>query len=69
MATFAQIDGLTVKNVLIADSLAIAEEVTGSTCVEYFEGTMVSPGYTYDSETGVFTAPVIIEHVTEEPTE
>lgn len=34
MATFAVHDGTTVRNVIVADSAAIAEEVTGLTAIE-----------------------------------
>lgn len=35
MKTFAVIDGENVVNTIVADSKAIAEEVTGLTCIEY----------------------------------
>jgi hypothetical protein len=35
MPNFAVLDGQNVVNTIIAESLAIAEEVTGKTCVEY----------------------------------
>ena len=35
MANFAVLDGENVLNTIVADSKAIAEEVTGKTCVEF----------------------------------
>jgi len=35
MTTFAVIEGNKVINTIIADSKAIAEEITGATCVQY----------------------------------
>ena len=35
MANFAVIEDSVVTNIIVADSKAIAEEVTGATCVEY----------------------------------
>lgn len=55
MATFAVINNGVVENCIVADSLAIAEEVTGLTCVEYTQDTEVSVGYLYDN--GIFTNP------------
>ena len=52
MATFAVINNGIVENCLAAESLAIAEEITGKTCVEY---TVPSVGYTYVD--GKFIAP------------
>jgi hypothetical protein len=55
MATFAVIkDGL-VENCIIADSLDIAQEVTGLTCVEYTLENPVGIGFTYAE--GIFTDP------------
>lgn len=55
MATFAVINNGVVENCIVADSLAIAEEVTGLTCIEYTPSTEVSVGYLYNNET--FTNP------------
>ena len=54
MANFAVLDGITVVNVIVADSLSIAEEVTSKTCIEYTNET-VAIGDTY--ENGVFLHP------------
>lgn len=59
MALFASIKDGIVDNCIVADSLAIAEENTGLTCVEY---TVPYIGYAYAD--GKFTAPeVIVEEV------
>ena len=55
MATFAVVkDGL-VENCIVADSLEIAQEVTGLTCVEYTSENPAGIGFTYAD--GVFTNP------------
>ena len=54
MATFAVIKDGVVDNCIVAESLAIAEEVTGLTCIEY---TVPSVGDTYAG--GKFTSPVV----------
>ena len=55
MATFAVINNGIVENCIVADSLAIAQEVTGLTCIEYTNENPVSIGYLYDN--GIFTNP------------
>ena len=61
MANFAVIENGIVTNIIVADSLAVAQEVTGATCVEETESNQAVIGWTYDGKK--FTAPV------EEPTE
>lgn len=61
MKTFASIKDGIVDNCIIAESLAIAEEITGLTCVEYF---LVAPGWSYVD--GKFIAPITVEPVVEE---
>ena len=53
MANFAVINNGVVENCIVAESQAIAEEVTGLTCVEY---TVPQIGGTYVD--GKFIAPV-----------
>jgi hypothetical protein len=55
VATFAVINNGIVENCIVADSLAIAQEVTGLTCIEYTNENPVSIGYLYDN--GIFTNP------------
>lgn len=46
MGNFAVLDGQNVLNTILADSKAIAEEVTGKTCIE-FTNEAAEPGGTY----------------------
>lgn len=55
MATFAVINNGIVENCIVADSLTIAQDITGLTCIEYTSDTEVSVGYLY--ENGIFTNP------------
>jgi hypothetical protein len=55
MATFASIKDGVVDNCIVAESLAIAEEITGLTCIEY---TVPSIGYPYID--GKFTGPIAV---------
>lgn len=47
MPNFAVIDGINVINTIVAESLAIAEEVTGKTCVEFSDTDSAGTGGTY----------------------
>ena len=53
----AVIENNTVVNVIVADTLAIAEEVTKSFCVEYTDANPAGIGWTYDGKK--FHAPII----------
>lgn len=57
MATFAVMSGNQVGNLIAADTLADAELVTRSTCIEYTDHTTVGLNWTYDETTGQFTDP------------
>lgn len=59
---FAVISNNLVVNTIIADSKEIAEEVTGLLCIE---NDAVGIGYSYNEETGEFTAPVVEAPVVE----
>jgi hypothetical protein len=65
MANFAVIENNTVVNVIVADTLEIAELVTQKQCVEYTDKNRAGIGWTY--ENGKFIAPIIEEEI--EPTE
>lgn len=52
MANFAVINDGKVSNIIVADTKEIAEEVTGSTCVEYTDETPVHIGLGWDESTG-----------------
>ena len=56
MANFAIIEGGVVTNVIVADSLEVAQEVTEKTCAEYTAESPAGIGWSYDGTT--FTAPV-----------
>jgi hypothetical protein len=63
MANFAIIEDGVVTNTILADSKAVAEEVTGKTCVEFTDSNPACIGLGYDGTTFEQPAPV------EEPTE
>jgi hypothetical protein len=58
MKNFAVIEDNIVVNVIVADTLKIAEEVTGKTCVESTVENSAVIGLGYDGTT--FEQPVII---------
>lgn len=55
MRNFAVINGDMVSNIIVADTLEIAELVTGSKCVEYTEENPAGIGWSYID--GAFVAP------------
>ena len=57
MANFAVLSGNTVMNIITADSLEIAESVTGLTCIEYTNENPAGIGWTYNGST--FEEPLI----------
>ena len=66
MAYFAVLDeNNVITNLIVADSLQIAEEVTGSTCIEYV---LPMIGGTYVNGTFV-DAPIQIEELPEVPSQ
>ena len=67
MPTFAIINEGVVENCVVADSLEIAEEVSGKTCVEYTLENPAAIGFTYAD--GVFTDPNAPEPAEEVPAE
>lgn len=60
MANFAVIENGIVTNTIVADSKAIAEEVTGKTCVEYTFSNPACIGLGYDGTTFEQPAPIEI---------
>ncbi len=60
MPNFAVLDGINVINTIVADSKAIAEELTGHTCVEFTSSDPATIGGTY--EDGYFIEPQPFEH-------
>lgn len=68
MTNFAVIENGIVTNTIVAESKAVAEEVTGKTCVEYTDSNAACIGLGYDGTT--FEQPVPEEIPNEEePTE
>ena len=65
MAEFAVIEDGIVVNTIVAESKAIAEEVTGKTCVAYTEANPARVGLGYDGTTFEQPAPDPIEEPTE----
>jgi hypothetical protein len=51
MANFAIVEDTKVTNIILADSKAIAEEVTGKTCVEFTQSNPAHIGLRYDGTT------------------
>jgi hypothetical protein len=64
MASYAVIENNKVTNVIVADSLEIAETVTGLTCIDITDKTA---GINWDYVGGQFIAPPKVEP--EDPTE
>lgn len=60
MANFAVIEDGKVTNTILADSKAIAEEVTGKTCVEFTNENPAVIGLGYDGTTFEQPAPPVI---------
>lgn len=50
MAYFAVIENNVVENVIVADSLEIAQSVTGKLCIEYTMENPTGIGWTWDGE-------------------
>ena len=59
MATFAVINNGVVENCIVADSLAIAEAVTGLVCIEYTVENPADIGYLYENETFINPNPPV----------
>jgi hypothetical protein len=55
MTNYAVLNGDKVSNIIVADSKEVAEQITGTTCIEYTDESPASIGWTYDGTT--FTAP------------
>jgi len=61
MATFAQMSGDVVENIIVADDKEKAEQELNVTLIEITRENPAGIGSTYDSSTGTFTAPVVEE--------
>lgn len=47
---YAVLEGKDIINTIVADSLEIAQEITGKTCVEYSDIEFAEPGGTYENK-------------------
>jgi hypothetical protein len=56
--SFAVIENELVKNIIVAESKEIAEEVTGKICVQ-IEWVPGAPGIGWTYKDGTFTAPIV----------
>jgi len=65
MANFAVIENEKVTNTIVADSKAIAEEVTGKTCIEFTTENPACIGLGYDGTTFEQPAPIEEDTTTE----
>lgn len=61
MPTFAMMSGNTVDNIVMADDKEATEAALRCTLIEYTPENPAGIGWSYDPETGVFTAPVEVE--------
>jgi hypothetical protein len=59
--TAAMMSGNTVSNVLVVDDIEQSAKDLGFVLIEYTADNPAGIGYTYDSNTKKFTAPVITE--------
>lgn len=55
MANFAVVENNLVINVIVADDIEIAEQVTGKTCIGYTDNNPAGISWTYQD--GTFVAP------------
>jgi hypothetical protein len=62
---FAIIENNLVENIIVAESKAIAEQVTGKTCVEYTDASPAHIGLGYDGTTFEQPPVTIADEITE----
>ena len=65
MPTFAMMNGNTVDNIVMADDKEATEAALRCVLIEFTAENPAGIGWTYDPETGVFTAPVVEEPIVE----
>lgn len=58
MANYAMMSGNSVSNIIMADDKEATEAALGCTLIEYTPDNPAGIGWTYDPETGKFTAPL-----------
>ena len=61
MATFAVMSENEVTNVIVTDNKEQSEQDLGVTLIEFTQENPAGIGWTYDSATGTFSAPIIEE--------
>ena len=61
MKLFGVVEENVIVNIIVADSLAIAEEVTGSTCIESTEDNPIGIGWYFDNEENAYISPEPLE--------
>lgn len=66
MPTYAMMSGDTVTNVIVADDKEATEAALKTTLIECTAENPAGIGWTYDSDTGKFIAPVVEEEVVTE---
>lgn len=57
MANYAVIDNGTVVNTIVADSIEIAQELTGLTCLEYTDEAPLGVNWYWDNTANEYIAP------------
>ena len=58
MAKFAVIHNNSVSNIIVSETRDMAEQLTGTLCVEYQEGDHVTIGMLFEPETETLAEPV-----------
>lgn len=69
MATFAQMSGDYVSNIVVGDSKEDLAAILGGVFIEYTNENPAGIGWIYNKETNTFSAPVVEEIVTEGETD
>jgi hypothetical protein len=64
MSTFAVLNSNKVINIIVADTVEIANAVSNAECVEYTEQNPAQIGWVYDPLSNTFAPEVIVEVVT-----
>jgi hypothetical protein len=57
MANYAVIDNQTVINTIVADSLEVAQETTGQTCIEYTDEAPLGVNWYWDTVANAYIIP------------
>jgi len=65
MPTFAMMSGNTVETIIMADDKEATEAALNCTLIEYTDENPAGIGWTYDQETGKFSAPTVEAEIVE----